>query len=163
MFQIIAKISKQLSNVIIKRNFIVTARIIDMLFVVNEFQHVLYDEMKNTKSNCIVNWEFVLSKYQIVLSIKKKEKSFSIFLFRIADIFCQLKFVLYSTKIFFRNAEFISISETVNKASSTFFSVFVKDFHSSCFVFALASLKNASETMCCLSKLCLMFRLNYCK
>ena len=55
MFQIIAKIFKQLSNVIVKRNFIVTARIIDVFFVVNEFQHVFYDEMKNTKSSCIVN------------------------------------------------------------------------------------------------------------
>ena len=74
MFQIIAKIFEQFANVIIERNLIVAARIIDVFLVVNEFQYVFYDEMKNTKSSCIVNRELVFSKYQIALSINRKKK-----------------------------------------------------------------------------------------
>ena len=97
-------------------------------------------------------------------SFDKKNESLSTFASRVTNIFCQLKFVLYSIKIFSRNAEFISINETINKTSSTFSSVsVVKDFHNNCSVLTLTSFEKTFDTMCCLSDLCLISKLNRCR
>ena len=57
-----------------KKKFIVTTNIIDVIFVVNEFQHVFDDRIKNAQSRCAINKKFIFSKNKIVLSIEKKSE-----------------------------------------------------------------------------------------
>ncbi len=76
-----------------------------------------------------------------------------IFFLRMCKTLFHFLFLKYSAIIFFLNVEFISIKMMMNKASSSSDS---KMLNSS---FPLTSRNKASDTMCCLSDLCLMITL----
>jgi hypothetical protein len=111
--------------------------------------------------------DFVWSINQIVI-FQSEWELMMIFLISICRIFFHLESIEYSLMIFTLNSSFISIKIVMNNAFSFIMlitmSVIIKASSSSesneFSSFSLASRNKTSDTMCCLSDLCLMMMLN---